>query len=123
MRNLKIAAGLSVAALVLVAGWQIGTGVLAYIELRDDMQDLASQLSLKVGLSAPITDDDFRRAVINKAMRYDISLEPDQVTVQRTGDGPQAKLYLRASYTVPVRIAGHVFQVHFTPESGKPLSE
>ena len=123
MRNVKILIALAILFFVVTVGWQIGAGLLANIELRDDLQDVASQLSLHVGLIAPNSDDEFRTIVIKKAKRYDIELEPDQVTVQRTGYGPQATIYLRASYTVPVRVAGYVFQLHFTPESGKPLSE
>lgn len=104
-------------------GWQIAAAVLANIELRDDMQDLASQLSLHVGLPAPLSDDDFRAAVVSRAKRYDISLETDQVTVQRAGSGPYATIYLRASYIVPIHIAGYIFDMRFTPESGKRLFE
>lgn len=123
MRNAKIILGLAVLALALIVGWQISAAVLANVELRDDMQDLASQLSLHVGLDAPISDDQFRAAVVKKAAQYDIKLEPDQVTVQRTGYGPRDNIYLRASYAVPIRISGYVFQLHFMPESGKRLFE
>ncbi|HJT71015.1 MAG TPA: hypothetical protein VJ731_12495 [Terriglobales bacterium] len=124
MRNLKIPAALAIVGLVLIAGWQIGAAVVANVELRDDLQDIASQLSLRVGLpSAPNSDDEFRNAVIQRAKQYDVSLEPDQVTVQRTGYGPRATLYLQASYTVPIRMFGYEFQMHFTPESGKRLSQ
>jgi hypothetical protein len=123
MRNLKIASGLAALALILIVGWQLGAALLANIELRDDMEDLASQLSLHVGLDAPISDDQFRAAVVNKAKRYDIDLEPDQVTVQRTGYGPHDTIYLEASYAVPIRLPGYIFRMRFTPESGKRLSE
>lgn len=112
---------LAVVGLALVVGWQVGAAVVANLELRDDMQDVASQLSLHVGFAAPNSDDEFRTVVINKAKRYDIELEPDQITVQRTGYGPYASIYLRATYTVPIRLLGHVFQMSFTPESGKRL--
>jgi hypothetical protein len=70
MRNLKILFGLALLALALIVGWQIGAAVLANVELHDDMQDLASQLSLHVGLDASISDDQFRAAAVNKATRY-----------------------------------------------------
>ena len=121
MRNLKILMALAITGLAFTVAWQIGAVVLANIELRDDMQDVASQLSLHVGLPAPNSDEEFRTIVINKAKHYDIQLNPEQVTVQRTGYGPQATIYLQANYTVPIRIPGYVFQLRFTPESGKRL--
>lgn len=123
MRNLKTVLWLAALSLILAVGWQIGAAVVANIELRDDLQDIASQLSLKVGFNAPNSDDEFRSAVINKAKHYDINLEPEQLTVQRTGYGPRATIYLQASYTVPIHVPGYVFEIHFTPESGKRLSE
>ena len=123
MRNLKIVSTLAIVALASMLGWQIGAGILGNIELRDDMRDVASQLALHVGLPAPLSDDDFRAAIVSRAKRYDIQLEPDQVTVQRSGPGPYATVYLRADYTVPIRIPGCAFQLHFTPESGKRLED
>ena len=49
MRNLKIASGLAILALGLIVEWQVGAALLANIELRDDMQDIAFQLSLHDG--------------------------------------------------------------------------
>jgi hypothetical protein len=123
MRRIGIIAGLAALGLALSIGWQIGAAVVADIELHDDLQDVASQLSLHVGLDAPITDDQFRAAVVNKAKRYDIDLQPGQVTVQRTGYGLRDTIYLQANYSVPINLLGHGFELRFTPESGKRLSE
>ena len=45
----KPASGLAALALVVIVGWQLGAALLANIELRDDMQDIAFQLSLHDG--------------------------------------------------------------------------
>lgn len=119
MQTLKIILGLALLVLVSIAGWQIGASELANIKLRDDMQDLASQLGSRIGLTTPSSDEDFRNAVVAKARQYDIQLAPEQVTVQRTGSGVTATIYLAANYTVPIHLPGFSFTLHFTTESDK----
>jgi hypothetical protein len=120
MQTVKIALGIAVLGIACVAGWQVGTCELANMELRDDMQDLASQLGTHIGLASPRSDEDFRNAVLNCAKRYEIELTPDQVTVLRTDSGATASIYLAADYTVPIHLPGLFFTIHFTPASGKP---
>jgi hypothetical protein len=119
MRNVKIIVGLAILFLIGSAGWQIGACELANIELHDDMKDMASQLGGRIGLTSFSSDEDFRNDVLRKALKYDIPLAPEQVTVQRTGEGLESRIYLAADYTVPIHLPGLSFQIHFTPESGK----
>jgi hypothetical protein len=121
MRKLIILLSSVILVLAFNVGWQVGASVLANIELRDDLQDLASQLGNRVGLSSPISDDEFRRAVIDRAGRYDIELAPDQVTVERTGYGVKGAIYLQVHYSVEIHAPGYAFTMNFAPESGKPL--
>jgi hypothetical protein len=115
-------AGIAVLYLICSAAWQIGKSELANIELRDDMRDMASQLGARIGLTSASTDEDFRKDVVRKAKKYGIQLAPEQVTVQRTGQGAAAYIYLAADYSVPIRLPGVSFQRHFKPESGaKPI--
>jgi hypothetical protein len=118
MRTLKFALGLAVLALVAIAGWQIGASEVANIRLRDDMQDLASQSGVRIGLTNARSDDDFRNAVLGKARQYDIDLAPDQVRVKRTGSSVTGTLSIGADYTVPIHLPGFSFTIHLTPESG-----
>lgn len=118
MRNVKIIVGLAILILGCSAGWQIGACEVANVELRDDMKDLTSQLGARIGLTSAMSDEDFRNDVLRKAKRYDIQLTPEQVTVQRTGEGIRANMYLAADYTVPIHLPGFSFQLHFSPESG-----
>jgi NADPH-dependent 2,4-dienoyl-CoA reductase/sulfur reductase-like enzyme len=118
-RNIKIIAGIAVALMFCSAGWQIGKWELASIELRDDMRDMASQLGGRIGLTSPMSDEDFRNEVMRKARKYDIELAPEQVTVVRNGQGVEARMYFAADYTVPIQLPGFSFHLHFTPESGK----
>jgi hypothetical protein len=122
MRNPKIIAGVAILILACNLGWQIGACELANIELRDDMKDMASQLGARIGFANAKTDEDFRNDILNKARKYDIQLAPQQVTVQRNGEGLSAYMYLAAAYSVPIRFPGFSLQLHFNPESGpKPI--
>lgn len=118
LRNFKIIAVLAVLILVCNVGWQIGACELANIELRDDMKDLVSQLGGRIGLTSAKSDEDFRNDILRRAQKYDIPLTPEQVTVQRTGVGLAASMYLAANYSVPIHLPGFSFQLHFNPESG-----
>ncbi len=118
MRTLKFALSLVVLALVAIAGWQIGAAEVANIRLRDDIQDMASQSGVRIGLTNAKSDDDFRNAVLDKARQYGIELAPSQVTVRRTGSGVTGTISIGADYTVPIHLPGFSFTLHFTPASG-----
>ena len=112
-----IVAGLLVLALAVSAVWQTAACELANVELRDDLHDLSSQISAKIGLVEFNTDKDFRDAVIRKAERYDIYLQPEQITVRRSGTLKEPVIYLAADYQARVRVLGYSFTLHFTPSS------
>jgi hypothetical protein len=119
MRKLKLILGLAVLAFAIVAGWQIGSCQMANLQLRDDLRNLAAQAGARIGLLSPSSDEELRSAVIREAKKYDIQLEPGQVTVQRTGTGEAPIIYLAADYEVPVTLLGYSFSLHFTPSSAK----
>jgi len=119
MRKVKLILGLAVLAFAGVAGWQIASCELANSELREDMRDLAAQVGTRIGLTPQSTDEDFRRAVVRKAQEHEIQLEPEQVTVERTGTDDAPIIYLAADYKVRVKLPGFSFTFHFTPSSAK----
>ncbi len=119
MRNLKIILGVIVFILAVIAGWQIGSSVLANVELQDDMRDLASQLGASIGYSPLSSDEDLRNSVIRKAIEHGIVMKPSQVTVQRMVSGDKTTIYLAADYTVLIHMPGFSFTLHFTPSSRK----
>lgn len=119
MRNLKVLLALAVLAAAAIAGWQVAASELANVELRDDMRDLSSQLGGRIGLTPPSSDEDFRQAVIAHAMKYGIELTKEQVTVQRSGTGTAADIYLAADYEAPIHLPGLTFDLHFNPSAGK----
>jgi hypothetical protein len=113
----KIVAGVFALVLTVTAGWQAAACELANAELRDDLHDLASQVSARIGLVDFDTDNDFRNAVMRKAERYDIYLQPEQITVRRSGTLKEPIIYLAADYKTRVRVLGYSFTLHFTPSS------
>jgi hypothetical protein len=115
--RIRIVAGLLVLILTVIACWQTAACELANVELRDDLHDLASQVSARIGLVDFDTDNDFRDAVIRKAEQYDIYLRPEQITVRRSGTLKEPIIYLAADYKARVRVLGYSFTLHFTPSS------
>ena len=119
MRKVKIFLGLAVLGLVLIAGWQIASCEVANLEFQSDLRDVAAEIAARIGLSSPTTDEDLRNLVIHKAERYEIPLQPDQITVQRIGTGDESKIYLAADYKVRVNLLVYSLTLHFTPSSTK----
>ena len=117
MKKLLVVVGLAVLGLGLMAGWQFGACILANVELRDDMQDMSSQLGSRIGFIPTSSDEDLRQAILRHGQKYGIELNSNQITVQRTG--PEGKnLYLAADYTRLVHIFGLTFILRFTPHTG-----
>jgi hypothetical protein len=101
-----------------IAVWQLGACMLANVELRDDMQDMSSQLGSRIGLTPAASDEDLRQAIFRHAQKYGIDLDSNQITVRRSG--PEEKdLYLAVDYTRLVRVPGMTFTLHFTPHAEK----
>ena len=119
MRGITIILAAAVLVLTIMAGWQIGAGEVANINLQEDMRDLASQAGAHIGVVAPMSDEDLSRAIVRKAGDHGIELKPTEVTVRRTNTGEISSLYLAADYTVPVNLVVVSFRFHFTPSSDK----
>src|SRR4051812_44005271 len=106
MRKIIIILGLAVPILAGDAGWQIASCEISNLELHDDMRFLAAQLGSRKGWDSPSSDEDFRKTVIRKAQDYEIELQPEQVTVRRTGTEQEPIIYLAADYEARVRVLG-----------------
>lgn len=103
--------------------WQIVSCEIANSELQEDLRDLASQNAARLGLSPANTDDDFRNRVVEKAREHGIRLEPDQVTVERTGSEDASAVNLSVDYKTTIGFSGLGFPLHFNPRAqGKPLA-
>ena len=121
MRKPTIILSLGALVLAAVVGCQVAACELASIELQDDMQDLASQLGTRIGVSALSGDEELRQAVIRKAEAHHIQLEPSQVTVEHIGFGYTSTVYLAADYKELIHLPGVSFALHFTPATDKKL--
>jgi len=117
MKKIKIVLALAAFYVLFSAGWQIGACELANIELKDDLQDIASQLGMRIGASDVSSDDDLRGMVLRKAEKYNIALAPEQVIVMRDGYGKNANIYLEADYSVPIYLPRFAFMMYFNPSS------
>ena len=120
MKQFAAILGLVAFALVVTVGWQVASCELADRQLQEDLHDIAGQGGVRIGFVAPNTDDDFRNAVISKAKGYGISLQPNQITVQRNPDeAASAPIYLAADYSACINLFAYSFTLHFTPSSNK----
>jgi hypothetical protein len=106
-----------VAAAVIWAGWQILDPEITNLFFQDELHDTAAQPAWRTGMSAPSSDDEMRLAVIRKAWRHDIALDPKQVTITRSGNGENATIFIVVDYSVPVNLLVYSFKLRFTPSS------
>jgi hypothetical protein len=118
---MKVILAVAVLTLAVIASYQVGSPELANHLLQDDITDLAAQLDTRTGLGTSKSDDDYRNAVVRKAMEHGIDLQPNQVTVERSVSEHESIIYLAADYSVPVRTLGFSFSLHFNPSSRKSL--
>lgn len=99
---------------VIYACWQIVPPELSNYSFQDDLRNIAM-----TGASNPHeTDQALLDAVIKKAEEHQITLTPEQVTVQRIGTPGAPAVYVAADYSVPVQLPAYSFTLHFTPSSG-----
>lgn len=118
MKKIKIALALVALYFLVSAGWQVGACELANIELKDDLQDIATQLGVRIGATDIASDDELRGMVLRKAEKYDIPLASDHVIVMRDGYGKDSGVYLEADYAVPIYLPHYTFLMYFNPASG-----
>jgi hypothetical protein len=119
MSKAKLVVGLAVVTLAGMTGWQVGLSEWANLQFQDDLRDLSAMMGANIGMAAPQTDEDLRKAVIRRAYQHGITVAPSQVTVRRTGSAESPVLYLAADYDVTVSLPGYSFPLHFAPSSTK----
>jgi hypothetical protein len=119
MKKISVVSLVLVVATAICIAWQVGAAELANTNLRDDMQDMGSQLGTHIGFNPPPSDDDMTQAVIRQAREHGIDLKPDEVTVRRVGEEPRSTFYLAADYSRTVNLLVFSFTLHFTPSSQK----
>lgn len=119
MRKIKIILGLLLFLLFASTVWQIAACELANSELKDDLRDVASMNGTRIGIAAQQSDDDLRATVIRKAAADNIVLEPDDITVERSGTAENPVVFLSVKYRARVWLPGIAMVFHFTANSGR----
>lgn len=119
MSKTKLVLGFAILVLAVSTVGQIGVAEWDNLELQDDFRDVSSMAGARIGVNAPQSDDDLRNAIVRKAYRRGIYLEPKQVTVRRTGTPEAPVVWIGADYEVRVTLPGYSFPLHFTPSSAK----
>ena len=114
MGTVKAIVGFLAIIFVVYAGFQIIPPELTNYSFQDDLRSIAMVGSSNVHE----TDLEILNAVIKKAQEHEITLTPEQVTVQRIGTPGLLSVYVAADYSVPVNLPGYSFSLHFTPSSG-----
>jgi hypothetical protein len=72
---------------------------------------------MRIGLDAPVSEEQLRQQVLHRAESYDIELHPEQVAVQITGAGKNETILLTADYTARIRVLFFSFGKHFNASS------
>ena len=118
MKIIKIIVGLVLFAFVMTTGWQLAACEFANYQLRDDLKDVATIGSSRLGLLAESSDADLRDAVIRRAAQHGIHLIPEQILVQRSGTAENPKVFLAAKYRARVVMPGISLIFHLKATSG-----
>ena len=99
---------------VIYACFQVIPPELTNYSFQDDLRDIAM-----VGGSNPHeTDQELLTSVIRKAQDHQITLAPEQVSIQRIGTPGAPAEFVAVDYSVPVTLPGYSYSLHFTPSSG-----
>lgn len=102
---------------VIFVAYQFAAPELANIEFQDDLHDFSTQMSSRIGLTSPRSDEELRQIIIRRAEKYDIMLEPKQVTVKRSGTDQAPVFFLAVDYTVTINLPGYTVILHYSPTS------
>jgi hypothetical protein len=114
MGTVKAIVGVLVVIGVIYAAFQIIPPELSNYSFQDDLRTVA----MVAGGNPRQTDQDIIDSVMKRAREHDITLTPEQITVQRIGVPGAPAVYVAVDYSVPVSLPGYSFTMHFTPSSG-----
>ena len=114
MGTVKAIVGVVVIIGVIYACFQVIPPELSNYSFQDDLRSIA----MVAGGNPHQTDQDIVESVMKRAREHDITLTPEQITVQRIGVPGAPAVYVAVDYSVPVSLPGYSFVMHFTPSSG-----
>jgi len=99
---------------IIYCGFEIVPPELTNYSFQDDLRNIA----MVAGANPHQTDQELIDSILKKAHEHQITLAPEQITVQRIGTPGAPAVYVAADYSVPVSLPGYSFSMHFTPSSG-----
>lgn len=114
MGTVKAIVGFFVIIAVIYCAFQIIPPELTNYSFQDDLRNIA----MVGGANPHQSDQELIDAILKKAQEHQITLAPEQVTVQRIGTPGAPAVFVAADYSVPVNLPGYSFTLHFTPSSG-----
>lgn len=114
MGTVKAIVGFLVIVGVIYCAFQIIPPELTNYSFQDDLRNIA----MTGGANPHQTDQELIDAIMKKAQDHQITLAPEQITVQRIGTPGAPAVYVAADYSVPVNLPGYSFVLHFSPSSG-----
>jgi hypothetical protein len=114
MGTVKAIIGLLLVIGVIYSAFQIVPPELTNYSFQDDLRNIA----MVGGANPHESDQELLDSVVKKAQEHQITLAPEQVTIQRIGTPGAPAVYVGADYSVPVSLPGYSFSLHFTPSSG-----
>ena len=114
MGTVKALVGFLAVIGLIYCGFQIIPPELSNYSFQDDLR----QVAMIGGANPHQTDQELMDAVMKKAQEHQITLVPEQITVQRIGTPGAPAVFVGADYNVPVVLPGYSFSLHFNPSSG-----
>jgi hypothetical protein len=119
MKTVLLVAIVGLVGAVVVAACQVGSVYLANIELESDLKDLSSLTGTRIGLVDPRSTEQIRDQAIEHAAQHRIPLEPEQVNVERNGEGKDGTISISTEYDTNMNVFGVRWTIHFTAASSR----
>jgi hypothetical protein len=114
MGTVKALVGFLAIIAVVYCLFQVIPPELTNYSFQDDLRNIA----MVGGANPHQTDQEIIDSIVKKAQEHQITLVPEQITIQRIGTPGAPAVYVAADYSVPVTLPGYAFTLHFTPSSG-----
>ena len=114
MGTVKALVGMLAVIGIIYCGFQIIPPELTNYSFQDDLRNIA----MVGGANPHQSDQEIIDSIMRKAQEHQITLAPEQITIQRIGTPGAPAVYVAADYSVPVSLPGYSFNLHFTPSSG-----
>ncbi len=112
-KKLKIVAALALIAAVAIPLWQYAAWEYTSRELESDVHYQTAQIAASIGLGTPKTDEDIRDTLIHEFKEEGVELDPQRVTIRRSGDEDTPIFDIDADYDVPIHFFGITQLLHY----------